>query len=263
MKSIIIKKIGIIFSFCFLVIIALTLTGCEVSDTVGDEYNLKNEVKGTVLTEEQLIEEINKIDMSKSVLPYCEIKITGKNISLSGLGNIISFNQNNNVTLVLKYDLSSDKQNDIKAYMEIKTDNAQALAFIKDGYVYTNITENSVSLKNKVSLTQIFASSKKADFVSEIFKGLDLNEIYSKANEEIKDLIKRANNEECKLETVKDVTGKIVVTYQEDELIGRIVFKDEKILYVTVKDEDVEQTVSFNYNKPKFNFPTTSDYQEK
>lgn len=263
MKSIITKKIGLIFSFCFLVIIAFVLTGCEVSDIAGDEYDLKKEAKGTVLTEEQLIEEVNKIDMTKSVLPYCEIKMTGKNISLSGLGNIISFNKNNNVDLVLKYDLSSDNQNDIKAYMEIKTDKNQAIAFIKDGYAYTNITKNSVSLKNKIALTQIFASSKSAEIVLEIFKGLDLNEIYAEANEGIINLIKQANNGEGKLEAVKDVNGKIVVTYQEDELIGRVVFKDEKILYVTVIDEDVEQTVSFSYNKPKFNFPSTADYQEK
>lgn len=249
-----------LLSFCFLVIMMFILTGCESSDLVGDDYNLENEVQGTVLTEEQLIEEINKIDMSKSVLPYCEIK--GKNLSLPVINHMISIDQYINIDITLKYDLSSDEQNSIKIYMEAKTDNTQAIGFIKDGYAYSNITKNNISSKNKYAILQIFASSKKQEIVSEIFKRLDFNEIYTKASEGLKDLIKQANNGEAKLEAIKDINGKTVVTYQEDELLGRIVFKDEKILYVAVKDGDIEQTVSFNYNKPKFSFPSTTDYKE-
>lgn len=256
----ILKKL---FSFCFLMIIVATLVGCEIQDEDGsNDYNLKKDIQGIELTEDQLIEEVNKINMSKNLLPCCEIKLTGNNIldQEPSLSSYIEKNAYSEVTL--KYDFNSDSQEGIKLYANLKSGKVEVICFITNGYLYTNYTKNSVSIKNKIAISEVFPSLQKTQILKQILEVLNIDEIQENLNESIVDLIKQANEEQTKLTALKEANENIVLTYEEEDLKGRVVFNGEKVLYISVEEEDLNITLNFNYSKPKFNFPNTKDYKE-
>lgn len=195
--------------------------------------------------------------MNKSLYPYGQIKAYG----VSDLIDEIADNDNSSEELIIKYDFSSEKLEDIKIYVEAKTSLNSYQAFINDGFNYYNFKTNGKEHKGKKAILFSDYMLPYKEIFEKVIEVIELPILDGELNNQLLDSIENYMKYEMTIDAVKDSKNNIVMTIENKNIKFMVVINDGKVLYIAGRSDDVDYSLLISYDKPKFSYPNTNDYK--
>lgn len=250
------KKIIKVFPIILMLFMVVFISGCgKELGGIQKDYNIDKKING---------EEIKKNDLFNTLLKsVSEFKKTY-------YGHILLNIQygNETDTSELMFNFEGNQIKDWKFYINIDANDLKTEMFLLDGYAYTKVKINGETHKEKSNIEDDLKGTveqTKEKLLLECLNLISLEDINDKSF--YIELYQNITNyyediEEHQVKAVIDSKSNLVIDYYDKDS-GRVVFnQNNKVIYLASQNKQSLKEIIFNYEQPKFNFPSTKGYKE-